>query len=87
MNTSRGAFSIVKECTHNKSGEKYAVKILHTRGNKIEEAEVEQEIDLLKKVSHKHIVTMKDHYKLSDTYYIVMELYESSTFKLVSYCM
>lgn len=70
-----GAFSVVKEGIHKKSGRSYAVKVV-TKAKllDVEEAKLQDEISMLKKISHGNIVTFVDVFDETQHYFIVTEL-------------
>jgi len=69
-----GGFSIVKECTSKKDGEKYAVKIIEKKALKDDIKLLKREIDIMRKVAHKNILTLHEIFEDDDKVYIVMEL-------------
>eukprot|EP01113_Clastostelium_recurvatum_P020307 TRINITY_DN240_c0_g1_i4.p1 TRINITY_DN240_c0_g1~~TRINITY_DN240_c0_g1_i4.p1 ORF type:complete len:319 (+),score=99.38 TRINITY_DN240_c0_g1_i4:435-1391(+) len=69
----RGAFSIVKEATHRKTGEKFAVKSIRTRyiKNKL----LMREIEIMKKVgNHPNILKLYEVFETKKYLYLVLEL-------------
>jgi len=71
----KGAFSVVHLAVHKKTGEKVAVKIIDKKQAKPEDQKrLQTEVDILKKVKHPNIVSLKDLYETSDHLYLVMEL-------------
>jgi len=75
-----GAFSVVKEGVHRKTGKKVAIKILENYG-KLEDAEEEldafkNETTILLAPNHKAIVNLLGIYEDAANYFVVMELVE-----------
>lgn len=73
----KGAFSVVKLAVNKKTGEKVAVKII----NKSKAANSEQdakrlqtEVDILKRVHHPNIISLKDMYETNDELFLIMEV-------------
>jgi len=56
----RGAYAVVKQCTHKPSGTKMAIKIYekHRLLDSVINAAVKREIDILKKLNHKYILKL-----------------------------
>jgi len=88
----RGTFSIVKEGTHKKSGEKVALKFID---KKFVDAEdllmLSREIEIMKKVDNKNVLSLKEIYETPTELCLVMELVTGGElfFKIVengSYC-
>jgi len=70
----RGAFSIVKLAVHKKTGEKYAVKIIDKKNVGTDLVRLETEIQILKKVNHTNIISMKELFDTHEYLFIVTEL-------------
>jgi len=70
-----GTFTEVKRATHKVKGDDYAIKVIEKRNlNNDELSTLHEEISLMKKISHSHIVNIKDIYETSTNLYVVMEL-------------
>jgi len=72
----KGAFSVVKLAINKKTGERVAVKVIDKKAASTtqDEQRLKTEVEILKKVSHPHIVCLKDLYETSEKLYLVMEL-------------
>jgi calcium/calmodulin-dependent protein kinase I len=70
----RGAFSIVKLAVNKKTGEKYAVKIIDKKNVGTDLVRLETEIQILKKVNHPNIISMKELFDTHEYLFIVTEL-------------
>lgn len=70
-----GSFSQVKKATHKKTGEVVAVKIIKKKdvGDKAEM--IETEIDILRRVRHPNIISLKEMFETDKEICLVMELY------------
>eukprot|EP01103_Thecamoeba_quadrilineata_P009879 TRINITY_DN200_c0_g2_i1.p1 TRINITY_DN200_c0_g2~~TRINITY_DN200_c0_g2_i1.p1 ORF type:complete len:716 (-),score=183.18 TRINITY_DN200_c0_g2_i1:116-2263(-) len=83
----QGYAAQVREATHEKSGQKAAIKIL-TKDDNNEKAELlkkmrEKEIIIMKLVDHPNIVRLYDVYETANHIYLVMELLQGSLFSYV----
>jgi calcium/calmodulin-dependent protein kinase I len=72
----KGAFSVVKLAVNKKTGEKVAVKIINkTKASSEADAKrLQTEVEILKKVKHPNIISLKDLYDTPEELYLVMEL-------------
>lgn len=70
----RGSFALVKECTHKKSNQKYAVKIVKRDGGTDES--VMHEVAIMNQLNHEHITKVIDFFEEEDYFFLVMELME-----------
>ncbi len=71
----RGAFAVVKECQHKASGRKYAVKIIDRNAmGDTNELSLQREIEIMQKVQHPHIITLRQVFEDKKHVYLVMEL-------------
>jgi calcium/calmodulin-dependent protein kinase I len=70
----KGAFATVKQVTKKSDGKKFAVKIIDKKRAKGQENSIQDEIEVLRQLSHRHIISMVDLYESSKFYYLVMEL-------------
>mmetsp|Transcript_10832 Transcript_10832/g.32067 ORF Transcript_10832/g.32067 Transcript_10832/m.32067 type:complete len:478 (-) Transcript_10832:534-1967(-) len=70
-----GAFSVVKEGTHKRSGEKFAIKVV-TKAKLTREDELAllDEISILKDLRHRHIIRLSDVYDDPKFHYLVTEI-------------
>lgn len=70
----QGAFALVKKAIERNTGDTYAVKVISKRklgaGNR---QSVLREIDILLKLNHPYITTLKDHFEDESFFYLVME--------------
>eukprot|EP01126_Amoeba_proteus_P007730 TRINITY_DN1277_c0_g2_i3.p1 TRINITY_DN1277_c0_g2~~TRINITY_DN1277_c0_g2_i3.p1 ORF type:complete len:202 (+),score=37.80 TRINITY_DN1277_c0_g2_i3:187-792(+) len=70
----RGGFSIVKKGVRKETGETFAVKIIEkTAGNEALRL-LYREIDIMKKLKHKNIISLEEVYDEPNRIYLVMEL-------------
>jgi len=70
-----GAFSVVKEATHKKNGEKVAIKIIKKTTVAGEDIKLlRREIANLKTLDHPNIMKLFEVYEDKDQFYLVMEL-------------
>jgi len=74
----KGAFSVVRLCTSKKTGQKLAVKIIDKEKAKApqDQKRLQTEVEILRKVSHPNIVSLKDMIESSSNLYLIMELVE-----------
>jgi calcium/calmodulin-dependent protein kinase I len=72
----KGAFSVVKLAVNKKTGEKVAVKIINkTKASSEADAKrLQTEVEILKKVKHPNIISLKDLYDTPEELFLVMEL-------------
>jgi len=71
----RGGFSVVVKATKKETKEVFAVKIIEKNLSSDEEYQLlQREIDILKKLTHQNIISLKDVYDEKETIYLVMEL-------------
>ncbi|QSL64177.1 hypothetical protein MERGE_000332 [Pneumocystis wakefieldiae] len=68
-----GTYGIVKEAVHSEYG-RVAVKIIDKQSVKGHESMVYEEMDILKRLDHPHIVTFKEWFESNSKFYIVTEL-------------
>ncbi|ORZ21711.1 kinase-like domain-containing protein [Absidia repens] len=69
-----GSFAIVRECTHRQTGQSYALKIIQRSAIAGKENMLHSELDILKQVRHRHIVSMHALYESQNAVYIVTDL-------------
>ncbi|KAI3742302.1 hypothetical protein L1987_59982 [Smallanthus sonchifolius] len=72
-----GSFGNVHICTHKDTGDILACKTIEKFPNT--SYCVKREIDIMNKLSHPNIVTLKDCYQYDDKYYMVMDLCSGGT--------
>jgi hypothetical protein len=70
----RGGFSIVVKATHKITKDVVAVKIIEKNQSEEELQLLQREIDILKKLNHQNIISLKEVYDEKETIYLVMEL-------------
>ncbi|EMR11366.1 hypothetical protein PNEG_00393 [Pneumocystis murina B123] len=68
-----GTYGVVKEAVHNEYG-RVAVKIIDKQSVKGHESMVYEEMEILKRLDHPHIVTFKEWFESNSKFYIVTEL-------------
>ena len=69
-----GNFSIVKLAVNKKTGEEVAVKIIEKKRVGTKKEMLQTEVDILQKVHHPHVVSLKEMFETSTHIYLVMEL-------------
>ncbi|XP_022040035.1 calcium-dependent protein kinase 14-like [Helianthus annuus] len=74
-----GTFGETYICTHTLTGDVFACKTVNKCLTKAYDANVKREITIMKKFSHRNIMTLNDAYQDDDTFYIVMELCSCGT--------
>ena len=62
-----GAWGIIRECTDNATGETHAIKIVRFKTNEKIKKQVLREVDMWKRLSHPHILALKD-YQIDENY-------------------
>uniref|UniRef100_A0A087X8S4 Uncharacterized protein n=1 Tax=Poecilia formosa TaxID=48698 RepID=A0A087X8S4_POEFO len=68
----RGRFSVVKRCDHR--GSKRTVAVKHINKKLMKRDQVTQELNLLQRLQHPHIVSLVDTFETSSSYAIVLEM-------------
>ncbi|XP_036826721.1 triple functional domain protein isoform X2 [Oncorhynchus mykiss] len=68
----RGRFSVVKRCEHKSTKHTVAVKLVNKKLMKRDQ--VTQELSLLQRLQHTHLVTLLDTYETPSSYALVMEM-------------
>ncbi|MEQ2219046.1 hypothetical protein XENOCAPTIV_011831 [Xenoophorus captivus] len=68
----RGRFSVVKRCDHR--GTKRTVAVKHVNKKLMKRDQVTQELNLLQRLQHPHIVSLVDTFETSSSYAIVLEM-------------
>ena len=72
-----GAFSTVYKVINKETNVSYAVKqIIKKKLSKEDEVGLQQEVEILQSMDHKHIVKFIDFFDEPDYYYVVLELLE-----------
>lgn len=69
-----GTFGEVKRALHKPTGEEVAVKIILKKGLQGNDQMVQDELHMLQRLNHPHIVRFKDWFESRDKYYIVTQL-------------
>ncbi|KAK7203822.1 calcium/calmodulin-dependent protein kinase [Myxozyma melibiosi] len=69
-----GTYGIVKAATVIETGENVAVKVILKKKVQGHESMVQEELDLLRRLKHPHIVGFRDWFESKDKYYIVTQL-------------
>ncbi|XP_032242201.1 serine/threonine-protein kinase DCLK1 isoform X6 [Nematostella vectensis] len=69
-----GNFAVVRECKHRKTNKEYALKIINKAKVKGKEHMIENEISILRRVKHNHIVELIEEYETPREIFLVMEL-------------
>uniref|UniRef100_A0A3B3TTI5 Protein kinase domain-containing protein n=1 Tax=Poecilia latipinna TaxID=48699 RepID=A0A3B3TTI5_9TELE len=67
-----GRFSVVKRCDHR--GSKRTVAVKHVNKKLMKRDQVTQELNLLQRLQHPHIVSLVDTFETSSSYAIVLEM-------------
>jgi len=70
----RGAFSVVKLAIQKKTGDKFAVKIIDKKNVGSDLVRLETEIQILKKVHHANIISLKELFDTPEYLFIITEL-------------
>eukprot|EP01126_Amoeba_proteus_P033525 TRINITY_DN3294_c0_g1_i1.p1 TRINITY_DN3294_c0_g1~~TRINITY_DN3294_c0_g1_i1.p1 ORF type:complete len:315 (-),score=36.70 TRINITY_DN3294_c0_g1_i1:676-1620(-) len=70
----RGGFSIVKKGTRKETGDTFAIKIIEKSAGDEELRLLQREIDIMKKLKHKNIISLEEVYDEPECIYLVMEL-------------
>ncbi|XP_008419668.1 triple functional domain protein isoform X3 [Poecilia reticulata] len=68
----RGRFSVIKRCDHR--GSKRTVAVKHVNKKLMKRDQVTQELNLLQRLQHPHIVSLVDTFETSSSYAIVLEM-------------
>ncbi|XP_017276467.1 triple functional domain protein isoform X7 [Kryptolebias marmoratus] len=68
----RGRFSVVKRCDHR--GTKRTVAVKHVNKKLMKRDRVTQELNLLQRLQHPHIVSLLDTFETSGSYALVLEM-------------
>uniref|UniRef100_A0A3B5L445 Trio Rho guanine nucleotide exchange factor b n=1 Tax=Xiphophorus couchianus TaxID=32473 RepID=A0A3B5L445_9TELE len=68
----RGRFSVVKRCDHR--GSKRTVAVKHVNKKLMKRDQVTQELNLLQRLQHPHIVSLVDTFETPSSYAIVLEM-------------
>jgi len=70
----RGAFSVVKLAVNKKTSERFAVKIIDKKNVGSDLVRLETEIQILKKVHHPNVISLKELFDTPEYLFIVTEL-------------
>ncbi|XP_023284323.1 triple functional domain protein isoform X2 [Seriola lalandi dorsalis] len=68
----RGRFSVVKRCDH--QGSKRTVAVKHVNKKLMRRDRVTQELNLLQRLQHPHIVSLIDTYETPSSYVLILEM-------------
>lgn len=69
-----GSFSVVREATHNSSGDVVAVKIVQKSALSPQDRDaLESEIAILKQLAHPNIMVLREHFEDENAFYLVTE--------------
>lgn len=69
---SRGRFSVVKRCDHHATKRTVAVKQVNKK--LMRRDRVTQELNLLQRLQHPHIISLMDTYETPSSYVLVLEM-------------
>lgn len=70
-----GSFAVVKRAINKNTGDVVAIKIIEKRNLSTQELEtLNEEVEILQKIDHEHIVKLYDIYETKDHLYMVMEI-------------
>uniref|UniRef100_A0A3B3C634 Protein kinase domain-containing protein n=1 Tax=Oryzias melastigma TaxID=30732 RepID=A0A3B3C634_ORYME len=78
-----GRFSVVKRCDHRSTKRTVAVK--HINKKLMRRDQVTQELNLLWRLKHPHIVSLLDTFETSSSYALVLELYMRNVLEALHY--
>lgn len=71
----RGAFAVVKECTHKVTGQRYAIKVIDRQAmGDSNELSLQREIAIMRKVNHPNVISLRSVFEDKKHVYLVMEL-------------
>ncbi len=70
----RGGFSIVKKGVNKDTKENVAIKIIEKKAGEEELMLLHREIDIMRKLQHKHIICLYDVFEDSERIYLILEL-------------
>lgn len=71
-----GNFAVVKHATRRDNGQSYAIKIINKALCAGKEEMIDMELDVLRKVSHPHIIGMTEYFDTADKLYVVLDYVE-----------
>lgn len=75
----KGASGTVQEVTHRKTGQHFALKIIH-KDDQINDMEsMMMEIEIMKRVRHRYVISMYELFETSNCLWMVMELYSGGS--------
>ncbi|XP_068116865.1 serine/threonine-protein kinase 33 [Hyperolius riggenbachi] len=73
----QGSFGVVIEATHKESGKKWAIKkVNREKAGSSAVKLLEQEVSILKRVNHEHVIHLEEVFETPKRMYLVMELCE-----------
>jgi len=70
----RGGFSVVKKGMNKENKESVAVKIIEKKAGEEELMLLHREIEIMKKLHHKHIIALYDVFEDNEKIYLILEL-------------
>jgi len=70
----RGGFSVVRKATNKQRGVAFAVKIIEKNQSQEELQLLQREIDIMRKLKHKNIISLEEVYDEPEYIYLVLEL-------------
>lgn len=70
----RGGFSVVKKGVNKETKENVAIKIIEKKAGEEELMLLHREIDIMRKLQHKHIIALYDVFEDSERIYLILEL-------------
>jgi len=68
-----GSFGVVRKCTHIKTGQIRAVKLINKDPINSESESIKKELEILRTLDHPNIVKLYEYYEDARRYYIVTE--------------
>lgn len=75
--TLSGTFSTVKKGTNKKTNEQVAIKIIDKKAVGEKTEMLQTEIDILRKVRHQYVITLKEMFESPTHIFLIMELSEA----------
>jgi len=70
-----GSFAVVKRAINKNTGDVVAIKIIEKKNLSAQELDtLNEEVEILRKIDHRHIVKLYDIYETKDHLYMVMEI-------------
>jgi len=75
----KGASGTVQECFHRKTRHKYALKIIHKNDQINDMESMMMEIEIMKRVRHRYVISMYELFETSHCLWMIMELYSGGS--------